>query len=93
MRKAARFLWIIFIIISMMWMSRVVGEYLFSSYYAMEWGISAEIMHSPPFGENYTNKLAIVIQWSLLVGALLGLLIGIFTSRFLIKPSKGKKIE
>jgi len=91
MRKIAKFLWSVFIVILMIWFSRFIGEHLFSSYYAMEWGISAEIMHSPPFGENYTNKLAIVIQWSLLTGAFLGLLMGILTSRYLDKNSR--KIE
>lgn len=68
-----------------------IGEMLFSSYYEMEWGISAEIMHSPPFGENYINKLAIVIRWALFIGLILGILCAFVGDKYFSRHYKKHK--
>ena len=49
-----------------------VAEWMFSAYYREQWGISARIMHSPPFGTNYTEKLAVLRQWGTALGMLAG---------------------
>lgn len=74
----------------MMFVCRQIGEHLFESYYAMEWGVSARIMHSPPLGTNYTEKLAIVEKWPLVIGFIVGGLLGVLLSyKWLAKLAKG----
>ena len=86
-----RILLIVIVIALMMLLGRYVGEALFASYYEMEWGISARIVHSPPLGVNYINKLAIVIRWSLAISFILGLLMGIIITHCLGKRVRVKE--
>ena len=85
LRNIARIVLVIIITALMVFLCRYFGEGLFSSYYAAEWGTSAQIMHSPPFGENYTNKLAIVIRWSMGIGLIFGLICSILIYKRLDK--------
>lgn len=88
MTLIVRILLIVIVIALTMLLGRYVGEALFASYYEMEWGMSARIVHSPPLGVNYTNTLAIVTRWSLAISFILGFLIGIIITHFI-----GKRIR
>ena len=72
----------------MAFVSMEMAESLFSSYYREQWGISARIMHSPPLGTNYTDKLAIVSAWAMWIGIILGIVAGVVTGRLVFpKPA------
>lgn len=46
----------------------LLGQFLFSSYYDAQWGVSASGMHSPPFGVYYPKRAAQVGVVSALLG-------------------------
>lgn len=58
-----------------------IAEHLFASYYREQWGISARILHSPPFGTNYIEKLAIVKIGAALIGFILSFGVGFWLSK------------
>ena len=52
------------------------ASHLFSCYYREQWGASARILHSPPYGRNYTDKLALVRTWATCAGIAIGVVAG-----------------
>lgn len=66
----------------------VISEFMFTMYYHQQWGTSAQIMHSPPFGVNFVNKLALVKFCAISTGVLTSIPLSFILSRRLFFKQK-----
>ena len=66
----------------------ILASFLLESYYRANWGSSAAILHSPPHGTNYPDKLAIVQKWAGITGFMIGLIISLLINKKYSKSDK-----
>ena len=69
-----------------------LASHLFWCYYREQWGSSAWIMHSPPYGKNYTNKLAIVRTWATYAGIIFGLVANALIGGLIFRKSPAEPV-